>query len=135
MSSLQQFLSPAPRFTDGLVYSRNTITSAYLGRTRGTLFVRGVCTLRALVPSGWIPLGVVYSRGLHQSLHRQRGWRAVCSLSAGAARCSVAFVGKYGSLVTEGTDTHVVFFVPVGVNAYRGRSLDSQRRLQSIAST
>ena len=60
-------------------------------------------------------------------LHRLGGWRAFCSLSAGAARCSVPFVDDYGSLVTEGTDIPVVFFVPLGVNAYRGRWLDYRR--------
>ena len=41
--------------------------------------MRGACTLRALVPSGLIPPGVVYSRKMQLSLRRLRGWRAVCS--------------------------------------------------------
>ena len=127
-------------FFDRLVYSRNATTSAYLGRTaryplRERLFVRGACTLWVLVPSGLIPPGAVYSRKMHLSLHRLRGWRAVCSLSAGAARCSVPFVDNYGSLVTEGTDAPMVLFVRFRVNASRGRWLDYRRRLQLMAST
>ena len=89
--------------------------------------MRGVRTLRALVPSGMIPPGVVYSRGLHLFLHRLRGWRAVCPLSAGAVRGSVPFVDDYGSLVTQGTDAPVVFFARFRV--------DYWRRLQLMAST
>ena len=117
------------------MYWRNATTLAYLLRTRETLFVRSACTLRALVPSGLIPPGVVYSRKMHLSLRRLRGWRAVCSLSARAARCSVLFVDNYGSLVTAGTDAPVVLFVRLRVNASRGRWLDYRRRLQLMAST
>ena len=58
-----------------------------------------------------------------------------CASSAGAAPDSVPFLVKYLLVLTEGVGALAVPGVQLRVNAYRGRWLDYQWRLQSIART